>query len=176
MARPDTTTPTVGTALFVSFVRLPLLALGALGTLGLLALAGKPVAFPPAPDLASRYFIIVNAVCLALLRAIVRREGRRLRDLLGFDPARLPRDVAWGLLWVAVPYLPFVAAVIGTMALLYGGDLFTSFERVFAPRRRAPPPSRAASPWRWPSPPRSSSRSLTPRPRSCTTAATPSPR
>jgi hypothetical protein len=23
--------------------------------------------------------------------------------------------------------------VIGTMALLYGGDLFTSFERVFAP-------------------------------------------
>lgn len=133
MARPDTTTPTVGTALFVSFVRLPLLALGALGTLTLLALAGKPVAFPPAPDLASLYFIIVNAVYLALLRAIVRREGRRLRDLLGFDPARLPRDVAWGLLWVAVLYLPFVAAVIGTMALLYGGDLCTSFERVFAP-------------------------------------------
>jgi membrane protease YdiL (CAAX protease family) len=117
----------------VAFIRLPLLALGALGTLGLIALTGQPVGFPPAPDLASLYFIVVNAICLLLLRAIVRREGRRLRDLLGFDPARLLKDMDWGLLWVAVLYLPFVAAVLGAMALLYGGDLFANFERVFAP-------------------------------------------
>lgn len=133
MARPGTTTPKVGTALLIAFIRLPLLALGALGTLGLLALAGQPRTFPPAPDLASLYFIVINAGCLLFLRAIIHREGRRLRDLLGFAPARLPKDIGGGLLWIAVLYLPFVAAVLGTMALLYGADTFTSFERVFAP-------------------------------------------
>lgn len=122
-----------GTALLISFIRLPLLALGALGTLVLLAATGRPRTFPPAPDLASLYFIIVNVICLALLRAIVHREGRRLRDLLGFSRARLPKDILWGLLWIAVLYVPFVAAVIGTMAALYDPDTFSSFERVFAP-------------------------------------------
>lgn len=122
-----------GTALLISFIRLPLLILGAAATLGLLAVAGRPLAFPLAPDLASLYFIVVNAISLVILQRIVRREGRTVRDLLGFSRARLGQDILWGLLWIAVLYIPFVAAVIGTMALLYGPATFTSFERVFAP-------------------------------------------
>jgi membrane protease YdiL (CAAX protease family) len=122
-----------GTALLISFIRLPLLLIGAAATLGLLAVAGRPLAFPPAPDLASLYFIVVNAISLVILRRIVHREGRTLHDLLGFSRARMGKDILWGLLWVAVLYLPFAAAVIGTMAALYGPDTFTSFERVFAP-------------------------------------------
>jgi membrane protease YdiL (CAAX protease family) len=122
-----------GTGLLIAFIRLPLLILGAAGTLGLLAVVGQPRTFPPAPDLASLYFIVVNAISLVILQRIVRREGRTLRDLLGCARARLGKDILWGLLWVAVLYLPFVVAVIGTMALLYGSDTFTSFERVFAP-------------------------------------------
>ena len=67
------------------------------------------------------------------MRWALHREGRRVRDLIGFDPARLGRDILWGLLWLMVLYLPFAAAIIGTMLLLYGGEAFTSFDAVFVP-------------------------------------------
>lgn len=119
--------------LAITCARLPLLALGCAATMALLRLTGRPIAFPPTPEVACLYFIVVNGVCLWLLRGILRREGDSLAALIGFSRARLGRDVLWGLLWLVVLYLPFVAAVIGTMVILFGADAFGSFERVFAP-------------------------------------------
>lgn len=130
---PERSRDEIVRTLAIAALRLPLLALGAVLTLALLALGGGRFAFPPAPDLASLYFIVVNLVCLAILRAVVHRDGGSLRALVGFAPARLGADVAWGLLWIVVLYLPFVAAILGTMALLFGSETFTSFERVFTP-------------------------------------------
>lgn len=50
---------------------------------------------------------VVNLVSYLLLRGAVRREGTRLRDLVGYRRDRLGRDVAWGLLWLLVLYTGF---------------------------------------------------------------------
>jgi membrane protease YdiL (CAAX protease family) len=114
------------------FLRIPLVAAAALITVGLLAASGVAVEFP-ASSLSALYLGPVNVASLLLLRWALHREGRRIRDLIGFDRARLGRDALWGLLWLMVLYLPFAGAIIGTMFLLYGGEAFTSFERVFVP-------------------------------------------
>lgn len=118
--------------LLFSFIRIPLIAAAAAVTVGLLASAGIVAAFP-ASTLSALYLAPVNVASLLLLRWVLHRDGRRIRDLIGFDRTRLGRDLLWGLLWLAVLYLPFAAAIIGTMFLLYGADAFTSFETVFAP-------------------------------------------
>jgi membrane protease YdiL (CAAX protease family) len=115
-----------------AFLRVPLVAAAALVTVGMLAAAGIAVKFP-ASTLSALYLAPVNIASLLLLRWVLHREGRRVRDLIGFDRARLRRDILWGLLWLMVLYLPFASAIIGTMFLLYGGDAFTSFESVFVP-------------------------------------------
>src|SRR5690606_23044817 len=75
----------------------------------------------------------VNVICLLLLARLLRREGTSIRQLAGLERSRIGRDLAWGLLWLMVLYVPFALAVMGTMFAMYGGDMFTSFERVFAP-------------------------------------------
>src|SRR5688572_22447828 len=115
-----------------AFVRVPLVAAAALLTVGLLAAFGVAVDFP-ASSLSALYLAPVNVANLLLVRWALHRRGRRVRDLIGFERARLGRDVLWGLLWLMVLYLPFAGAIIGTMFLLYGGDAFTSFEAVFVP-------------------------------------------
>lgn len=115
-----------------AFLRVPLVAAAALVTVGLLVASGIAVDFP-ASSLSALYLAPVNLASLLLLRWVLHRDGRRVRDLVGFERARLGRDILWGLLWLMVLYLPFAAAIIGTMFLLYGGAAFTSFETVFAP-------------------------------------------
>lgn len=88
-------------------------------------------AFPPSPLFASLALLPVNIVCLLLLRRMLRTEGRSLRDLLGWDKARLGRDIGWGLLWIAVLYLPFAGTIAGVMWLLHGDGMFAAFETVF---------------------------------------------
>ncbi|MHA6670321.1 lysostaphin resistance A-like protein [Homoserinimonas sp. A447] len=126
--------PPVGSVLPLAFafLRVPLVAAAALVTIGLLAASGIAAEFPVS-TLSALYLAPVNLVSLLLLRWALHREGRRVRDLIGFDRARLGRDTLWGLLWLMVLYLPFAGAIIGTMFLLYGGDAFTSFEPVFVP-------------------------------------------
>lgn len=126
--------PPVGTVLPLAFafLRVPLVAAAALVTIGLLAASGIAVDFP-ASSLSALYIAPVNLASLLLLRWALHREGRRVRDLIGFDRERLGRDILWGLLWLMVLYLPFAGAIIGTMFLLYGGDAFTSFETAFVP-------------------------------------------
>src|SRR5690554_1753371 len=115
-----------------AFIRVPLVALAAFATVAMLAAFGVAVDFP-ASSLSALYLAPVNVASLLLLRWVLHREGRRIRDLIGFDLSRLGRDVLWGLLWLMVLYLPFAGAIIGTMFGLYGAEAFTSFEKVFVP-------------------------------------------
>jgi membrane protease YdiL (CAAX protease family) len=130
---PVGTSRPVGWPLALAFIRIPLIAVAALATLGLLAAFGQPAVFPPGPMFAALYLLPVNLVCLVVVARLLRRDGRRLRDLIGFEPARLGRDILWGLLWLSVLYLPFVLTVMGVMFLLHGGAMFTEFETVFVP-------------------------------------------
>ena len=132
-SHPATARRTVLLGLGFSFVRLPLMALAAIATLGIFAAAGMPLAFPPSPVIATLYLIPVNVVSLLLLRAVLHREGRSIRGLVGFRRDRLVRDILWGLLWLAVLYLPFALTVMGSMLLLYGADAFPRVEDVFVP-------------------------------------------
>src|SRR5690554_273181 len=120
-----------------AFLRVPLVAVAALLTVGLLAVFGVAAEFPVSP-LSALYLAPVNVASLLLLRWALHREGRTIRELIGFDRSRLGRDILWGLLWLMVLYLPFAGAIIGTMFLLHGGDAFTSFEAVFVPAEGYP--------------------------------------
>ena len=128
-----------GLPLLFAFVRIPLIAVSAAATIAAFALAGTPVAFPTSPLISALYLAPVNIACLFLLRSVLRRDGRRVRDLVGFSARRLPRDIGWGMLWLVVLYLPFLLAVIGTMLILYGSGAFSSFEAVFAPSPTSTP-------------------------------------
>lgn len=99
----------------------------------LLRTLGYSSGFPPTSLVASLALIPVNIATLLAVRAVVHRRGGRLRDLLGFDRSRLAADIAWGLLWLVVLYLPFAATVIGTMFALHGARAFERFETVFVP-------------------------------------------
>lgn len=109
------------------------MAVAVLVTAGIVRALGQPVGFPPVPLLSAVYLLPVNLVCLVLLRRVLHREGRSVRDLLGFDRSRLGRDTSWGLLWIAVLYVPFALTVLGVMAVLYGADVFSAFETIFVP-------------------------------------------
>ena len=136
--RADAAAPSRALAAAVAFHRLPLLAIAAALTVGLFALSGNDVPFP-ASGYGALYILPVNILSLVLVRWLVHREGGRLRDLIGFSRKRLGRDILWGLLWLMVLYFPFVLAIMGTMFALYGAELFTQFEAVFAPSPEAVP-------------------------------------
>lgn len=115
-----------------AFLRIPLIA-GAAGlTVAVFAALGNPIPFP-ASSFAALSLLPVNIVTLLLLRAVLHRQGRRVRDLIGYDRGRLGGDIGWGLLWLLVLYVPFALAVLGTMFALFGAETFTSFEAVFVP-------------------------------------------
>lgn len=104
----------------------------AMGT-GIVAASGHATAFPPTPLVASLALIPVNLLTLWAVRRRVRGHGGSVRGLLGFDRSRLGRDLLWALLWIAVLYVPFCLAVMGTMFALHGAETFTAFETVFVP-------------------------------------------
>lgn len=119
------------TAWFVSFIRIPLLLVVAgifYLILKLFQLDGISLFLP---DLATVYFTTVNLICLFLLSRILRAEGRKIKDLIGFHPERLGKDILFGFLWLLVLYLPFVLAVAGTMFLLFGPEFASHFKEVF---------------------------------------------
>ena len=118
-----------GWALGLPLLRIALVALAS--TLVWLIAGAQPDAFPPSPLLSAVAMLPVNLICLLLVIRLVRRDGGSVRALLGWRSDRIGRDLAWGLLWLAVMYLPFVGVMIGIMALRFGADLFDSFETVF---------------------------------------------
>lgn len=73
-----------GWPLLMSFVRLPLALLGLGLTYLVFAGLGSPHALELGYATSTFYFTFVNLICLALLLWLTRREGIRLRDLIGF--------------------------------------------------------------------------------------------
>src|SRR5690606_32654493 len=76
---------------------------------------------------------------LVFVARLLRRDGSSLRELIGFDRGRLGRDIGWGLLWLVVLWIPFLAGIMGTMFALYGANMFVAFETVFTPDEAAYP-------------------------------------
>jgi len=118
-------------ALLVSFIRFPLLIAALLLLAGAFRIGGLEIVFPFMPDASVIYFTAANIVCFLLMGAILRREGRTFRDIVGFRRERLGKDVLFGLLWLFVLYIPFFAVVNGMMFLLFGADYFMQFQSVF---------------------------------------------
>lgn len=84
--------------LVMSFVRLPLVLVGQVLLFGYFTLAGHAMPWGAAADMFSFYFpLTADLGCLLLLAWLTRREGLRLRDLVGFDRRRLGRDLLLGL-------------------------------------------------------------------------------
>ena len=84
--------------LLMTFVRLPLIVAGQLLIAGYFTLTGHATPWGAAANI---YFFWVPLTadlgCLLLLAWLTRREGLRLRDLIGFDRRRLGRDLLIGL-------------------------------------------------------------------------------
>lgn len=129
------TTPRGGLAwpLALPWLRVGMVAIAALATAGILALVGQPAGPEAVGTLSALYLLPVNIVTLWLVARLLRREGSSLRELIGFDRSRLGRDIAWGWLWLVVLWVPFVAAIMGTMFALFGTGMLEAFERVFTP-------------------------------------------
>ncbi len=119
--------------LALPILRVGLVALSALLIWAILSTSGEPVGYSAVTQYSALALAPVNILCLYLLSRLLRRDGTSIRQLAGIERARLGRDLLWGLLWLMVLYIPFILAVMGTMFVLFGGETFTSFERVFAP-------------------------------------------
>lgn len=119
--------------LALPFVRVAMVALAAVATAGILSLLGQPAGPAAVSTFAALYLLPVNVVSLLLVRGLAHRAGSTLHELIGFDRSRLGRDVAWGLLWLVVLWVPFSIAIMGTMFALFGGAALESFEAAFAP-------------------------------------------
>jgi hypothetical protein len=66
------------------------------------------------------YGTLIDAGCLALLWRLTRREGIGLFDLVGFERARLARDVLLGLALIPASLVFILGGVYGVGWLLYG--------------------------------------------------------
>ena len=66
------------------------------------------------------YGTLIDAGCLLVLWRLTRREGIGLFDLVGFERARLGRDVALGLALVPIGLAFILAGVYGVGWLVYG--------------------------------------------------------
>ena len=67
------------------------------------------------------YATLIDVGCLALLWILMRREGARLFDLIGFDRARLGRDALYALL-LTIPSLMFILGGIAVASLFVYGS------------------------------------------------------
>jgi membrane protease YdiL (CAAX protease family) len=66
------------------------------------------------------YGTLIDAGCLGLLWWLVRREGIRLRDLIGFDRKRLGRDILFGIALLPPSLLLILGGNAGASLLVYG--------------------------------------------------------
>jgi hypothetical protein len=66
------------------------------------------------------YGTLIDAGCLALLWRLTRREGIRPLDLIGFEPARLGRDVLLGLGLIPISLVFIFAGTWSAGWLVYG--------------------------------------------------------
>lgn len=118
-------------AWLVSFIRVPLLIIMLLISFVLFQLLGLKFHSPFLPELSTIYFTVVNVICFLLLHRILKKEGRSIKELIDFRSDRIGKDIMLGFLWLFVLYIPFIIAIMGTMYVMYGTDLFNHFETVF---------------------------------------------
>ena len=111
--------------LLMTFVRLPLILIGYLAFFGFFALLGSDSPWSRTLGYAN-FFVSVTADggCLLLLAWLLRREGKRLRDLIGFWRDGLTRDVLIGVgLFVVLGVAFFAASALGAL-VVYGPTAF----------------------------------------------------
>ncbi|MBS4196771.1 CPBP family intramembrane glutamic endopeptidase [Lederbergia citri] len=118
-------------AWIISFIRFPMLIIGVLIFSVLFIVAGLDFQFPFLNDISPIYFTIVNALCFILLHQLLKKEGRPLKELVGFQRERLWKDMLFGFLWLFVLYIPFLLAVISTMFIMFGPNFYMHFQTVF---------------------------------------------
>jgi membrane protease YdiL (CAAX protease family) len=82
-------------------------------TAAMLALQGSATPWRDAALWFPLYATLIDAGCLALLWVLMRREGGRLVDLIGFDRAKFWHDVLLGLLLIP----PSLVFILGGVAL-----------------------------------------------------------
>lgn len=142
VARDETVRPAGGWGgpLLMTFVRLPLILLGYLAFFGFFVLAGSGSPWSRTLGYAN-FFVSLTADLgsLLLLAWLVRREGKRLRDLIGFRRDRLTRDVLVGLGLFLVLSLAFFAASALSALVVYGPAAFDPGAARAQPFAYAPP-------------------------------------
>ncbi len=123
--------PAVRWAIALPVLRVVLVAAASALTWLIVSAFESGIAFPPPPMLAVVAMIAVNLICLWQVSRLLHRQGRTIREVLGFAPRRIGRDLLWGLLWVIVLYLPFTGAIMLVTWLQHGSELFEQMETVF---------------------------------------------
>jgi len=118
-------------AWIVSFSRFPMLVIGLLIFSALFISMGLDFQFPFLNDMSPIYFTLVNVLCFVLLHHLLKKDGRSLKDLSGFQRERLWKDILYGFLWLFILYIPFLIAVVITMLTMFGTDFHLHFQTVF---------------------------------------------
>ena len=86
----------------------------------LFALRASPTPWRDAQPWLPVYGTLIDAGCLALLWRLTRREGIGLFDLVGFERARLARDMLLGLALIPVSLVFIFAGTYGAGWIVYG--------------------------------------------------------
>jgi membrane protease YdiL (CAAX protease family) len=87
---------------------------------GVLALRGSPTPWHDAEPWLPVYGTLIDAGCLTLLWRLTRREGIGLFDLVGFERARLLRDVLLGFVLIPVSLVFIFAGTYSAGWIVYG--------------------------------------------------------
>ncbi|HEX5045325.1 MAG TPA: CPBP family glutamic-type intramembrane protease [Candidatus Polarisedimenticolaceae bacterium] len=87
---------------------------------GIFALLGSPTPWHDSEPWLPVYGTLIDAGCLALLWRLTRREGIGLFDLVGFQRARLGRDVLLGVALIPVSLVLIFAGTYAASWIVYG--------------------------------------------------------
>ncbi|WP_127475919.1 CPBP family intramembrane glutamic endopeptidase [Microbacterium sulfonylureivorans] len=143
--RAVTGSPSLAWGIALPALRVVMVALACTLAWVVVGLTAGWTAFPPTPLVATVAMLPVNLICLALVVRRLRAEGTSARALIGYRPGALGRDIAWGMLWLAVLSVPFILTIVGMMWLLHGPGALTQFETVFVDSDAMPAFSPAVS-------------------------------
>jgi len=97
---------------FLALIRLMVMAALALATYGVLRVTGISRDFPPTDII---YFPFVTIICGVVIWRTFRQYNVSFWAYLGFERHRIGKDIAWGLLWLVVTYIPLIITLMGAM-------------------------------------------------------------
>ncbi|MGD7705689.1 CPBP family intramembrane glutamic endopeptidase [Microlunatus sp. Y2014] len=120
-------------AITVTLFRPVLLVVAALITVGLLVVTGSNALAVTNPMVSTLYFTVVGGICLIVAHRVLHARGSSVRERIGFEPRRIPRDLLVGLGLFFALYLPFVIGLMAGGFLFLGAEPWNRFGEVFAP-------------------------------------------